>query len=58
MPGFVSCEMSFFDIMADSCRINNNGKAIGTWSLGVPLTRTPMSPILTINVVNSPMASH
>lgn len=58
MPGYTSCEMTHNNIVADSCTIDGSGNAVGSWSLGVPLARTPISPILIINVVNSPMASH
>lgn len=58
MPGYDSCRMTHYNIVADSCEVNLAGNAIGTWSIGVPLSITPEVPVLVINVVNSPMASH
>lgn len=57
MAGYDSCEITHAGVKADACALNA-GNAVGTWSLGVPLARTPISPILIINVINSPLVSH
>jgi len=52
MPGYYSCEMTHFGVKADSCVLDGAGNAIGTWSLGVPLSRVAETPSLTINIVD------
>lgn len=53
MTGATGCTVSFAGVDADSCAVDGNGDATGTWDAGVPLPFAVESPILKIVTENA-----